>query len=70
LIGLTAAYLKQLDSNNSKHELKKAGDQDNVANSLYCDYHALDYVLWGQIHHQQIPGTVCLGYTLLSPALD
>lgn len=42
---LTAAYLKQLDSNNSKHELKKAGDQDNVANSLYCDYHTLDYVL-------------------------
>jgi hypothetical protein len=45
MYGLTPAYLKQLDSDNSKHELKKAGDQDNVANSLYCDYHALDYVL-------------------------
>lgn len=38
-------YLEQLDSYYRKHELKEAGDQHYVANGLYSNYHALDYML-------------------------
>lgn len=38
-------YLEQLNSNNSKHELQKTGDQHDVADRLNGHYDALNYML-------------------------
>lgn len=38
-------YLEQLNSNNCKHKLKKAGNQHDVADGLNSHYDALNYML-------------------------
>lgn len=38
-------YLEQLHADYREHELQQTGDQHNVADGLYRDNHALDYML-------------------------
>lgn len=45
LVKFIMAYLKQLYSYNSKHELKKTCYKYNIPYSLYSDYNTLHYML-------------------------